>query len=89
MKQINRQTSPLGRSTKAEYAGLSLLHLQLFTVVGDTYKYYNEIVKNVSDFITRLISKKFNIRCIFHVSWHDRYFRRELNDLIDLRFRAA
>ena len=24
MKQINRQTLPLGRSTKAEYAGLSL-----------------------------------------------------------------
>ncbi len=60
MKQNNRQTLPLGRSTKAEYAGLSLLHPQLFTVVDDTYKYYNEIVKNVSDFLGRLMFKKFS-----------------------------
>lgn len=64
MKNTNRQTLPLGRSTLEENAGLSLLHPQLFTVVGDTYKYYNEIAqtisKNTSDFISRLTSKKFS-----------------------------
>ena len=61
MKQNNRQTSPFGKSTKADNAGLSLLHPQLFTVIGDTYKYYNAIVKNVSDFLGRLTAKKFSM----------------------------
>ena len=59
MNKNTRQTKPLGRSTKEDNAGLSLLHPQLFTVIGDTYKYYNEIVKNVSDFLGRLTAKKF------------------------------
>lgn len=59
MNKNTRQTKPLGRSTKEDNAGLSLQHSQLFTVVNDTYKYYNEIVENVSDFLGRLTSKKF------------------------------
>ena len=59
MNKNTRQTKPLGRSTKEDNAGLSLLHLQLFTVIGDTYKYYNEIVKNISDFLVRLTANKF------------------------------
>lgn len=70
MKNTNRQTLPLGRSTKAEKAGLSLLRPKLFTVVGDTYKYFNEIFqkniskpisKAISPFIARLTQIKFNL----------------------------
>lgn len=68
MKNTNRQILPFGRSTKAEKAGLSLLRPKLFTVVGDTYKYFNAIFqkniskpisKVISPFIARLKSKKF------------------------------
>lgn len=70
MKNTNRQISPLGRSTKKEKAGLSLLRPKLFTVVGDTYKYFNEIFQNfistpisktISPFIARLTQIKFNL----------------------------
>ncbi|MDP3465348.1 MAG: hypothetical protein Q8R86_06215 [Sulfuricurvum sp.] len=54
MKQNNRQTSPLGKSTKADNAGLSLLQLPLFSYEGQVIKYYNE-----PSFITRLKTKKF------------------------------
>jgi len=48
MKQNNRQTSPLGRSTEEKQAGLSLPQPSLFTVDGNAYKYYNESAKNIS-----------------------------------------
>ena len=64
MKQNNRQTSPFGRSTKADNAGLSLLRPRLFEVIGDTYNYFNEIIHNIltisSDFLNRLTQKKFS-----------------------------
>ena len=68
MKNTNRQISSVnGRSTKKEKAGLSLLRPKLFTVVGDTYKYFNEVFQNIltpisktiSPFIARLTQKKF------------------------------
>lgn len=93
MNKNTRQTKPLGRSTKEDNAGLSLLQPTLFSYEGQVIKYYNEFTqtlsKSSSNFIAHLISKKFDVLSIFHCSWHDRYFRRELNDLIDLRFRAA
>lgn len=64
MKQNNRQTLPLGRSTKADNAGLSLLRPRLFEVIGDTYNYFNEIIQNtfksISPFLKRLTQKKFS-----------------------------
>ncbi|MDD5212109.1 MAG: hypothetical protein PHV62_06820 [Sulfuricurvum sp.] len=64
MKQNNRQTSPLGRSTEEKQAGLSLLRPKLFTVVQDNYVYFNEIIHNIltssSDFFNRLTQKKFS-----------------------------
>lgn len=59
MKTETYQTSPKGRSTKADKAGLSLLEPTLFSFEGQVIKYYNETSKNTSDFIVRLISKKF------------------------------
>lgn len=59
MKKNTRQTKPLGRSTKEDNAGLSLLQPTLFSFEGQVIKYYNETSKNTSDFIARLISKKF------------------------------
>lgn len=71
MKNTNRQTSPIGRSTKEEKAGLSLLRPRLIEIIGDNYVYFNEILQNictgiktfisktVSPFIARLKSKKF------------------------------
>lgn len=54
MKQNNRQTLPLGRSTKKNNAGLSLPISPLFQVSGNTFIYYNE-----SPFIARLKRIKF------------------------------
>ncbi|MFA5215079.1 hypothetical protein [Sulfuricurvum sp.] len=54
MKQNNRQTLPLGRSTKEEKVGLSLPISPLFTVSGNTFIYYNE-----SSFIANLKRIKF------------------------------
>ncbi len=63
MKKETRQTKPLGRSTKEDNAGLSLLRPRLFEVIGDTYNYFNEIIQNtfkaMSPFLKRLIQKKF------------------------------
>ena len=57
MKNTNRQISPsTGRSTKKKNAGLSLLRPKLFTVVGDTYKYFNEVFRNISQSISKSIS---------------------------------
>lgn len=73
MKNTNRQTLPLGRSTKAEKAGLSLLRPRLIEIIGDNYVYFNEILQNIyttivnviskpiSPFIARLSSKKFSL----------------------------
>lgn len=60
MKTETYQTSPKGRSTKADNAGLSLLPPTLFSFEGQVIKYYNETSKNTSDFIARLISKKYH-----------------------------
>lgn len=54
MKNTNRQTLPLGRSTKKEKAGLSLPIPPLFEVTGNTFIYYNE-----SRFIANLKRIKF------------------------------
>lgn len=54
MKNTNRQTSPLGRSTKKEKAGLSLPIPPLFEMSGNTFIYYNE-----SPFIANLKRIKF------------------------------
>lgn len=57
MKNINCQISSAnGRSTKKNSAGLSLLRPRLFTVVNDTYKYFNEIFQNILKPISRSIS---------------------------------
>jgi hypothetical protein len=83
MKQNNRQTLPLGRSTKKNNAGLSLLRPKLFTVVGDTYKYFNEVFHNIlticSDIpnrisfsIARLTQKKF-LNCSLSLFPNQRY----------------
>lgn len=53
MKNTNRQTLPLGRSTKKN-AGLSLPSSPLFQVSGNTFIYYNE-----SRFIANLKRIKF------------------------------
>jgi hypothetical protein len=54
MKNTNRQTLPLGRSTKKKTAGLSLPILPLFETSGNTFIYYNE-----SPFIQKLKRIKF------------------------------
>lgn len=63
MKNINRQTLPLGRSTKEEKVGLSLPQPSLFEIDGNAYRYYNDIsqniVKDIPNFIVRLTQKKF------------------------------
>lgn len=78
MKQNNRQTSPLGRSTEEKQAGLSLPQPSLFTVDGNAYKYYNESAKNISKFIDRLTSKKFiknvDFVCFGHLSSKKTHF---------------
>lgn len=82
MKQNNRQTSPLGRSTEEKQAGLSLPQPSLFTVDGNAYKYYNESAKNISNFIARLTAKKFlspevefhhKPHCITFQVWHGHF----------------
>lgn len=65
MKNTNSQISPnTGRSTQEENAGLSLPQPSLFIFDGNAYRYYNDnpqnIVKNSSDLIARLTSKKFS-----------------------------
>lgn len=55
MRNINRQTSPLGRSTKKKNVGLSLLISPLFEMSGNTFIYYNE-----SPFIAHLKRITFN-----------------------------
>ncbi|MBV5278223.1 MAG: hypothetical protein J0647_04185 [Campylobacteraceae bacterium] len=83
MKNTNRQISPLGRSTKKNNAGLSLLRPKLFTVVGHTYKYFNEVFQNISKIISksnpsfifnfaRLTQKKFKDFDMF-ISFHGFY----------------
>lgn len=67
MKNVSHTSPKSARSKTKKNAGLSLLRPRLFSVVNDTYKYFNEIfrnisktiVKTVSPFIARLISKKF------------------------------
>ena len=59
MNKNTRQTKPLGRSTKEDNAGLSLLQPTLFSFEGQSIKYYNEISKNTFSFFNHLISKKF------------------------------
>ncbi len=54
MKNTNRQTLPLGRSTKKKNAGLSLPVNPLFIISGNTFIYYNE-----SSFIAKLKRIKF------------------------------
>lgn len=78
MKENNRQTSPLGRSTEEKQAGLSLPQPSLFTVDGNAYKYYNESAKNISKFIDRLTSKKFRLipgECFYSILYlHPRLY---------------
>lgn len=57
MKNTNRQTSPLGRSTLEENAGLSLLRPRLIEIIGDNYVYFNEILQNIYTTIVNVISK--------------------------------
>jgi len=57
MKNTNRQTLPLGRSTKEENAGLSLLRPRLIEIIGDNYVYFNEILQNICTSIVNVISK--------------------------------
>lgn len=64
MNKNTRQIKPLGRSTKEDNAGLSLLRPRLFEVIGDTYNYFNAIIQNtfkaMSPFLKRLTQKKFS-----------------------------
>ena len=72
MNKNTRQTKPLGRSTKEDNAGLSLLRPRLIEIIADNYVYFNEILQNIyttivnvitkpiSPFISRLRSQKFS-----------------------------
>lgn len=73
MNKNTRQIKPLGRSTKEDNAGLSLLQPTLFSFEGQVIKYYNETSKNTSDFIARLISKKFLSFKSAHIYFHRSY----------------
>jgi hypothetical protein len=61
MKTETYQTSPKGRSTKADKAGLSLLRPRLIEIIGDNYVYFNEILQNIYH-ARRFLSWFFKIR---------------------------
>ncbi len=57
MNKNTRQTKPLGRSTKEDNAGLSLLRPRLIEIIADNYVYFNEILQNIYTTVLNMVTK--------------------------------